>query len=160
MVGDDRALELVDRRVERPQLRKQNPQRRLDHRRKVGAAIRSAGWRRASPASARSPLRRFWPARQIRTPSNPAAISQPGLARRPSLDVADPFGGDDTELREMTAQGVHAHRALLDQQFAVLCAISVACWSSLLMATKRMFGRDIASQIAAASAVSFLPRLT
>ena len=35
MVGDDRALELVDRRVER-QLRKQNLQRRLDHRRKVG----------------------------------------------------------------------------------------------------------------------------
>ena len=51
-----------------------------DHRR----AIRSAGWRRASPASARSPLRRFWPARQIRGPSNPAAISPPGLARRPS----------------------------------------------------------------------------
>ena len=47
-------------------------------------AIRSAGWRRASPASARSPLRRFWPARQIRTPSNPAATSPPGLARRPS----------------------------------------------------------------------------
>jgi transposase len=50
-----------------------------DHRRD-----RSAGWRRASPASARSPLRRFWPARQIRRPSNPAAISPPGLARRPS----------------------------------------------------------------------------
>jgi hypothetical protein len=29
------------------------------------------------------------------------------------LDVADPFGGDDTELRQMTPQGVHAHRALL-----------------------------------------------
>ena len=47
-------------------------------------AIRSASWRRASPASARSPLRRFWPPRQIRRPSNPAAISPPGLARRPS----------------------------------------------------------------------------
>ena len=44
----------------------------------------SADWRRASPASARSPLRRFWPARQIRRPSNPAAISPPGLARRPN----------------------------------------------------------------------------
>jgi hypothetical protein len=43
-------------------------------------AIRSAGWRRASPASARSPLRRFWPAPQIRMPSKPAAISPPGLA--------------------------------------------------------------------------------
>jgi hypothetical protein len=42
----------------------------------------------------------------------------------------------------------------------ILCAISVACWSSLLTATKRMFGRDIASQIAAAAAASFLPRLT
>jgi hypothetical protein len=42
----------------------------------------------------------------------------------------------------------------------VLCVISVACWSSLLTATKRMLGRDIASQIAAASAASFLPRLT
>src|SRR3984957_13551201 len=36
------------------------------------------------------------------------------------LDVADPFGGDDTELRQMTPQGVHAHRALLDQQFTGL----------------------------------------
>src|ERR1700733_3000642 len=44
----------------------------------------SADWRRASPASARSPLRRFWPARQIRRPSKPAAISPPGLARRPN----------------------------------------------------------------------------
>ena len=35
MVGDDRALELVGRRVERPQLRKQNSQRRPAHRRKV-----------------------------------------------------------------------------------------------------------------------------
>src|SRR3984957_5955843 len=63
MVGDDRALELVDRRVERPQLRKQNPQRRLDHRRKVGG----------------------------------------GGSLDEFLDVADPFGGDDTELRQMTA---------------------------------------------------------
>src|ERR1700733_1218252 len=73
MVGDDRALELVGRRVERPQLRKQNSQRRLDHRRKV----RGGG-----------SLDEF-------------------------LDVADPFGGYDTELRQMTPQGVHAHRALL-----------------------------------------------
>src|SRR3984957_2082664 len=110
MVGDDRALRLVDRRVERPQLCKQNPQRRLDHRRKVGG----------------------------------------GGSLDEFLDVADPFGGDDTELRQMTPQGVHAHRALLDQQFT---GLSVACWSSLLTATKRMFGRDIASQIAAASAL-------
>jgi hypothetical protein len=40
MVGDDRALQLADRRVERPQLRKQNPQRRLDDRRKVGGGSR------------------------------------------------------------------------------------------------------------------------
>src|SRR6202046_1215618 len=106
MVGDDRALELVGRRVERPQLRKQNSQRRLEHRRKVGG----------------------------------------GGSLDEFLDVADPFCGDDTELRQMTPQSVHAHRALLDQQFAGLVrAISVACWSSLLTATKRMFGRDIAS---------------
>src|ERR1700733_10726116 len=121
MVGDDRALGLVGRRVERPQLRKQNSQRRLDHRRKV----RGGG-----------SLDEF-------------------------LDVADPFCGDDTELRQMTPQSVHAHRALLDQQFAGLVrAISVACWSSLLTMTKRMLAGDIASQIAAASAASFLPRLT
>ena len=39
------------------------------------------------------------------------------------------------------------------------CTISLACWSSVLIGTKRMFGRCIASQIAAASAASFLPRL-
>src|ERR1700722_4308889 len=61
MVGDDRALELVDRRVERPQMRKQNPERRLDHRRKVGG----------------------------------------GGSLDEFLDMADPFGGDDTELRQM-----------------------------------------------------------
>jgi hypothetical protein len=44
-------------------LRKQNPERRLDHRRKVGG----------------------------------------GRSLDEFLDVADPFGGDDTEFREMTA---------------------------------------------------------
>jgi Phage integrase family len=46
-----------------------------DHRR--DPVIRLAA---SVPASARSPLRRFWPVPQIRMPSNPAAISPPGLA--------------------------------------------------------------------------------
>src|SRR5271165_5741831 len=41
----------------------------------------------------------------------------------------------------------------------VLCSISTACWPALLIGTNRMSGRDIASQIAAASLASFLPRL-
>jgi hypothetical protein len=61
-------------------LRKQNPERRPDHRRKVGG----------------------------------------GGSLDEFLDVADPFGGNHTELRQMTAQCVHAHRALLDQQLAGL----------------------------------------
>jgi calcium/proton exchanger cax len=39
------------------------------------------------------------------------------------------------------------------------CMISTACCSSLLIGTKRMEGRVAASQIAAASAASFFPRL-
>ena len=120
VVGDNRALELVDRRVERPQLRKQNPERRLDHRRKVGG----------------------------------------GGSLDEFLDVADPFGGDDTELRQMTPQGVHAHRALLDQEFTGL----VRHQRGLLVLAPdgdetHVWSRR-RSQIAAASAASFLRRLT
>ena len=71
MVGDDRALELVDRRAWRDRnCWGRNLERRLDHLRKVGG----------------------------------------GGSFDEFLDEADPFGGDDTELRQMT-QGVHAHRA-------------------------------------------------
>ena len=74
--------------------------------------------------------------------------------------MVDPFGGDHTELRQMTAQGVHAHRALLDQQLAGLVRHQRGLLVLALDGDERMFGRDIASQIAAASATSFLPRLT
>ena len=40
------------------------------------------------------------------------------------------------------------------------CMVSADCCSSVLTGTKRMDGRVTASQIAAASAASFLPRLT
>ena len=60
MVGDDRALQLVDRRVEKPALREQNPLGRLDHRRKAGGSLDEF------------------------------------------LDTANPFGGNDPELRQMT----------------------------------------------------------
>ena len=39
------------------------------------------------------------------------------------------------------------------------CTMRLVCWCSFLTGTKRMFGRCTASQIAAASAASFLPRL-
>ena len=122
MVGDDRALELVGRRVERPQLRKQNSQR--------------LAWTIAGRSAA-------------------AALDE-------FLDVADPFGGGDTELRQMTRKAftLIVHCLISSSSGSCLRHLGVACWSSLLTATKRMFGRDIASQIAAASAASFLPRLT
>lgn len=41
-----------------------------------------------------------------------------------------------------------------------LCSPAAACWASLLTATKRIDGRLTASQIAAASAASFLLRRT
>lgn len=37
------------------------------------------------------------------------------------------------------------------------CMHSMPCWETVLMATKRMVGREAASQIAAASLASFLP---
>jgi len=39
------------------------------------------------------------------------------------------------------------------------CRLITPCCSRLLIGTKRMFGRDAASQIAAASVASFLPVL-
>ena len=49
--------------------------------------------------------------------------------------------------------------ALLDEALACAVHHSRDCCSWLLTGTKRMFGRCTASQIAAASAASFLPRL-
>jgi hypothetical protein len=40
------------------------------------------------------------------------------------------------------------------------CIASSACWATFFTATKRMLGRDTASQIASASAASFLLAFT
>src|SRR6478752_7688434 len=50
-------------------------------------------------------------------------------------------------------------RALAHEQLPVRCSISADCCSSVLTSTKRMVGRVTTSQIAAASAASFLLRL-
>ena len=51
-------------------------------------------------------------------------------------------------------------RALADQQIWRSMQISAACCSAFLIGTKRIDDRLTASQIAAVSAASFLPRLT
>jgi transposase len=79
-------------------------------------AIRSAGWRRASPASARSPLRRFWPARQIRTPSKSGRDFAAWLGATPKQNST----GGKEKLGSITKQGNRYIRRLL-----VLGAISV-----------------------------------
>jgi hypothetical protein len=45
--------------------------------------------------------------------------------------------------------------SLRDSSSRVLCSINIACCSALLIGTKRIPGRDIASQIASASTASF-----
>ena len=55
MVGDDRALQLVDRRVEKPALREQNPLGRLDHRRKAGGSLPTSSSTRLIPLAAMTP---------------------------------------------------------------------------------------------------------
>jgi hypothetical protein len=75
------------------------------------------------------------------------------------IDPADALGGDKAELGEMTAQLTLMVRCSTSSS-RVLCSISTACCAALLIGTKRITGRDIASQIAAASIPSFLPRLT
>jgi hypothetical protein len=65
----------------------------------------------------------------------------------------------DAELAEQAADAVERGRALLTKPWRARCTISRDCCSTLLTGTKRMCGRCTASQIAAASAASFLPRL-
>ena len=78
-------------------------------------AIRSAGWRRASPASARSPLRRFRPARQT------AGLQiRPRFRRLAWRDAQAELDRRQGELGSITKQGNRYIRRLL-----VLGAISV-----------------------------------
>ena len=66
---------------------------------------------------------------------------------------------NDAELGQVRSEGVDALGALTDQQIAVRCCINWPCCSADLTCTKRIVGRRTASQIASASAASFLLRL-
>jgi hypothetical protein len=68
-------------------------------------------------------------------------------------------GQHDAVLAEQAADAVEVAGALLDKACRARCTISRFCCSTLLSGTKRMCGRCTASQMAAASAASFLPRL-
>ena len=80
-------------------------------------AIRSAGWRRAIPSSARSPLRRFWPARQIRRPSNPDRDFAAWLGVTPKQNST----GGKEKFGSITKQGKsrYIRRQLLVLAFAI-----------------------------------------
>ena len=103
-----------------------------------------------------------------------------GLAGNPLeqlLDLLRPRRPGHAELCRVSADRIAQHRALLGQQIAIgvepfglldelvsrsrtFRSISAACSSRLLIGTKRIPGRLIASPIASASIASFLPRLT
>jgi hypothetical protein len=75
-------------------------------------------------------------------------------------DDRDSLRRHQTEFGEMSAKRVRQHRSLPDEQIA--CPVQHQ-YRLLLGAVDRheaMLGRCIASQIASASAASFLPRLT
>ena len=60
----------------------------------------------------------------------------------------------------MAPQRVGGLDTLTEQHITGLSTIPAACCSTDLIGTKRMVGRDTASQIASASAASVLLRLT
>jgi hypothetical protein len=74
------------------------------------------------------------------------------IARTPVIAWRVDDTGDDSALTLIVR--------CLTSSSRVLCSISVACCSALLIGTKRIPGRDTASQQASASTASFLPRLT
>jgi hypothetical protein len=75
------------------------------------------------------------------------------------LDPVDAFGGDEAELREMAAQRVHAHRSLLDQQFASLVQHERGLLVRALDRNEPHLGpRHRLARSAAASLASVLPR--
>jgi len=70
------------------------------------------------------------------------------------------LGHGEAELRRVAADRVDQHRALLDQQVTHSEHRQRRLLLGRLDGTNRMLGRLIASQIASASILSFLPRLT
>jgi len=71
-----------------------------------------------------------------------------------------PLLGHKPEFGQVGAHRVDELRALAHQEVPRRCSISALCCATLLIGTKRIVGRVTASRIAAASAASFLPRLT
>ena len=76
------------------------------------------------------------------------------------VSVRNPLRGDNADLRQMAAQGVERRRALPTMSSRARWRISAAWFSTERTGTKRWPGRPAASQIAAASAASFLLRRT
>ena len=78
--------------------------------------------------------------------------------RQQFLDPVDALGRDQAELREMSAQRIDGHGSLVDQKFPSLVQHQHGLLIRALDRHEPHLGRDIASQIAAASFASFLPR--
>ncbi len=87
-----------------------------------------------------------------------ALIARLGDHRKELLHLRQPDPGDNPELRHVGADRIDHHGPLTSSR--VRCTINTLCCSAVLTATKRIEGRVTASQIASASAASFLFRLT
>ena len=72
--------------------------------------------------------------------------------------MVQPLRRDDAELRHVSSQGVDQHGALPNQQVAGPMQHQHGLLSASFTGTKRIDGRVTASQIASASAASFLLR--
>jgi hypothetical protein len=82
------------------------------------------------------------------------------LAQRRRAAGAVILRRDDAELGHMRTQRVDQHRALPDQQWPSAMQHQHGLLLGVFTGTKRIDGRVTASQIASASAASFLLRLT
>lgn len=91
---------------------------------------------------------------------------QPGSSRQginsrsQRLNAVCTLRGHDPELSHMGADRITGWVTWRTRKSRVRCRTSVADAASLFTATNRIDGRVTASQIAAASAASVLPRLT
>jgi hypothetical protein len=83
-----------------------------------------------------------------------------GQDRHELADMLGSFGHHNAKLGHQPAQGVDQHGALLDQHLAHLVNARRCLLQLVLTVTKRIDGRLTASQIASASARSFLLRRT
>ncbi len=83
-----------------------------------------------------------------------------GDHREQSLNAIAADPSDDAELGQVGADRVDQRGPLPDEQLARSVQHQTDCWSTVLTGTKRIVGRVTASQIASASAASFLLRLT